>query len=317
MKNFSSKLFASQQAERLLPPQRRVKAVLDTDAYNEIDDQFAILYAMLSPEKIDLQAIYAVLFYNGRSSSPADGMEKSYQEILKICGLTGHDPEGFVFRGCRAPLEGPELPQEGEAVNDLIRKARQASPDDPLYVIGIGACTNIASAILKCPEIIENLVVVWLGGNTRDWVYPSEFNLSQDLAAGQVLFDCGVPLVQIPAFGVTNFLITTVPELEACLAGKNKICDYLVDNVKAYSNDHFAWSKAIWDVGAVAYLVNSGWTPSSLIHAPVVVSDHSYAFDERRHFIRSVQRMDRDAIFRDLFTKLGSCHERFPQAAKK
>ena len=294
-----------------------VKAVLDTDAYNEIDDQFAILYAMLSPEKIDLQAIYAALFYNGRSSSPADGMEKSYQEILKICGLTGRDPEGFVFRGCRAPLEGPELPQESEAVNDLIRKARQASPDDPLYVIGIGACTNIASAILKCPEIIENLVVVWLGGNTRDWVYPSEFNLSQDLAAGQVLFDCGVPLVQIPAFGVTNFLITTVPELEACLAGKNKICDYLVDNVKAYSNDHFAWSKAIWDVGAVAYLVNSGWTPSSLIHAPVVVSDHSYAFDERRHFIRSVQRMDRDAIFRDLFTKLGSCHERFPQAAKK
>lgn len=51
MKNFSSKLSASQQAERLLPPQRRVKAVLDTDAYNEIDDQFAILYAMLSPEK--------------------------------------------------------------------------------------------------------------------------------------------------------------------------------------------------------------------------------------------------------------------------
>ncbi len=91
-------------------------------------------------------------------------------------------------------MEGPELPQESEAVNDLIRKARQASPDYPLYVIGIWRLThNIASAILKCPEIIENLVVVWLGGNTRDWVYPSEFNLSQDLAAGQVLFDCGVP----------------------------------------------------------------------------------------------------------------------------
>lgn len=112
MKNFSSKLSASQQAERLLPPQRRVKAVLDTDAYNEIDDQFAILYAMLSPEKIDLQAIYAALFYNGRSSSPADGMEKSYQEILKICGLTGRDPEGFVFRGCRAPLEVRSFPRK-------------------------------------------------------------------------------------------------------------------------------------------------------------------------------------------------------------
>lgn len=95
-------------------------------------------------------------------------------------------------------MEGPELPQESEAVNDLIRKARQASPDDPLYVIGIGACTNIASAILKCPEIIENLVVVWLGGNTRDWVYPSEFNLSQDLAAGQVCSTAAYPWCRFP-----------------------------------------------------------------------------------------------------------------------
>ena len=45
-------------------------------------------------------------------------------------------------------------------MKDLIQKARQASREDPLYVIGIGACTNIASAIIKCPEIIENLVVV-------------------------------------------------------------------------------------------------------------------------------------------------------------
>ena len=75
------------------------------------------------------------------------------------------------------------------------------------------------------PNAPRSSKIWWWSGwaaTPDDWVYPSEFNLSQDLAAGQVLFDCGVPLVQIPAFGVTNFLITTVPELEACLAGKNK-----------------------------------------------------------------------------------------------
>ena len=307
MKNFSSKLSASQQAERLLPPQRRVKAVLDTDAYNEIDDQFAILYAMLSPEKIDLQAIYAALFYNGRSSSPADGMEKSYQEILKICGLTGRDPEGFVFRGCRAPLEGPELPQESEAVNDLIRKARQASPDDPLYVIGIGACTNIASAILKCPEIIENLVVVWLGGNTRDWVYPSEFNLSHDLAAGQVLFDCGVPLVQLPCMGVVSAFTVSGDELAAQLAGKNALCDYLAqhtaETVRRYTQSPI-WSRPVWDVTAVGWLLGGGMMQDMLIPAPIPQYDFHYSFDPNRHPIRYVYHIERDALLRDLVEKL-------------
>lgn len=86
--------------------------MLDTDAYNEIDDQFAILYAMLSPEKIDLQAIYAALFYNGRSSSPADGMEKSYQEILKICGLTGRDPEASSSVAAERPWKVRSFPRK-------------------------------------------------------------------------------------------------------------------------------------------------------------------------------------------------------------
>ena len=51
----------------LQPPKGRVKAVLDTDTFNEIDDQFAVVYALLSPEKIDLQAIYAAPYFNEKS----------------------------------------------------------------------------------------------------------------------------------------------------------------------------------------------------------------------------------------------------------
>jgi len=45
---------------RMLAPRTgRVRAVLDTDTYNEIDDQFALVQALLSPDRIALEAVYA------------------------------------------------------------------------------------------------------------------------------------------------------------------------------------------------------------------------------------------------------------------
>lgn len=40
-------------------PRGRVRCVLDTDTFNEIDDQFAIVQMLLSADRLDLQAIYA------------------------------------------------------------------------------------------------------------------------------------------------------------------------------------------------------------------------------------------------------------------
>jgi len=47
--------------------------VLDTDTYNEVDDQFAVVYALRSPERLRVEALYAAPFHNDRSSGPADG----------------------------------------------------------------------------------------------------------------------------------------------------------------------------------------------------------------------------------------------------
>ncbi len=52
------------------------------------------------------------------------------------------------------------------AVEDLIARASADRPD-PLYVVAIAAPTNIASALLAAPEIVERIVVVWLGGNVN------------------------------------------------------------------------------------------------------------------------------------------------------
>ena len=85
--------------KQLEPPTGTIRMVLDTDNFNEVDDQFALAYAVLSKEKLNLEAVYAAPFNNSRASGPGDGMEKSYQEILKILKMLNVPSENFAFRG--------------------------------------------------------------------------------------------------------------------------------------------------------------------------------------------------------------------------
>ena len=133
---------------RLQHPRRKVRMVLDTDTYNEIDDQFALTYALLSPEQMTVEAVYAAPFHNKRSESPSDGMEKSYEEILRLLDFLGADADGFAFRGSTEYVGSERQPRDNAAVRDLIDKALASPDDDPLYVVAIGAITNVASAAL-------------------------------------------------------------------------------------------------------------------------------------------------------------------------
>jgi purine nucleosidase len=300
-----SELTEIQRLKRLTPPTGPVDIVLDTDTYNEVDDQFAVVYALLSPEKIKLHALYAAPFLNDRSSGPADGMERSYEEILRLLERLDVAPDGLVFRGSTDYLASLETPRESDSATDLIAKAMARSEDDdPLYVATIGCITNVASAILMEPEIIKRIVVVWLGGHAFHWHDTKEFNLWQDPDAARVVFDCGVPVVQIPVMGVCSHLHTTIPEIDACVAGRGAIGDYLAETVRGYHGEHFAWSKVIWDISSIAYLLDESWTPTHLVHSPIVTDQGTYSFDKRRHLIRSAYHVHRDPIFRDLFTKL-------------
>lgn len=289
---------------QLTPPTGKVRMILDTDTYNEVDDQFALAYAYLSKEKIDLQAVYAAPFHNNRSNGPGDGMEKSYQEILRLLKFMGKSPEGFAFRGSDNYLQDVSQPIRSDAALDLVKKAMASSPDDPLYVVPVGCITNIASAILIEPKIIENIVVVWLGGNGLNWPHQKEFNLKQDVLAAQVVLNSGVPFVIMPCRPVVSHFHTTIPELKYYLEGKNELSDYLYNIVVEYSGGRDAWSKVIWDVTTVAWLVNPLWISTDLVHSPVLTDQVTYSVDRGRHFIRMANGINRDAIFRDLFKKL-------------
>ncbi len=298
-------LSESVRLERLEPPTGRVRMVLDTDTYNEIDDQFAIVYSLLSPDELDVAALYAAPFHNPRSSGPADGMEKSYQEILRLLSRLGTPSESFAYRGSTGYLPDWESPLHSEAALDLVRRAVESGAD-PLYVVAIGAITNVASAILIEPDIIERIVVVWLGGQPLHWPSAEEFNLQQDPQASRLIFDCGVPLVHIPCSGVASHLLTTVPEIERYVQGRGAIGDYLAGIFKDYHTDHYAWSKVIWDIACIGYLIDPSWVTTELAHSPVLTDQLTWSVDDSRHMVRFASYVHRDPIFRDLFTKLDS-----------
>ncbi|MEK3725400.1 nucleoside hydrolase [Paenibacillus sp. FSL H8-0034] len=297
-------LTTEQLINRLKVPTSRIRAVLDTDTFNEIDDQFAVVYSLMSKEKLQMEAFYAAPFYNELSNGPKDGMEKSFDELQRILEIMGVRESIPSYRGSEAYLPDPSTPVKSEAARNLVERAMASTADDPLYVISIGAITNVASALLMEPEIIDKIVVVWLGGHALHWKDTKEFNLKQDLHASRIVFDSGVPLVLIPCKGVASHLSTSLSEIRDYVKGSGLIGEYLYETYKNCREDHYAYSRVIWDISAIAYLVQSDWLPSTLVHSPLISEDFRWSFDSNRHFIRYVHDLKRDDIFKDLFTKM-------------
>ena len=296
---------------RLEVPQGAVDAILDTDAYNEIDDQFAIAYMLLSKDRIRTKAVCAAPFLNSKSTSPGDGMRKSHDEIMKILGIMGErELEKNVFYGSEIFMTDENTPVESAAARYMASEANNYSPDKPLYIVAIGAITNVASAILlNRRAMTENTVVVWLGGHAWHWPDTAEFNMCQDIAAARIVFSSGVSLVQLPCFGVVDKFSTTRPELEYWLIGKNPLADYLASNAIAEAESYAAgrvWSRCIWDVTAVAWLLNDNNRFMNHYTAPTPIPgyDNRYSFDPRNKPMTYVYNIRRDVLFNDMFSKI-------------
>ncbi|MBT3901520.1 MAG: nucleoside hydrolase [Pelagibacteraceae bacterium] len=291
--------------ETLKPRKGIVKAILDTDTYNEIDDQFALVQMLFSHKRINTLSINAAPFsMNSRSDDPQKGMELSYDEIFRLLEKINLKKNNFVFKGSKKYIGFAKTPINSPAADNIIESAIKCSEDDPLYVIAIGAITNVASAILQEPEIINKIVVVWLGGNALYWPNNNEFNLKQDIGGSQVLFDSGVSLILVPCNGVTSHLMSTVPEIEKYIEPHGKIGKFLAMRFKEYNDNHKGWSKEIWDMAAISWVLNEEWTPTNIIPSPILLDDKTWKFNENRHPVKIVYEIKRDLILQDFIEKL-------------
>ncbi len=280
----------------------KINVILDTDTYNECDDQFALAYMIKSQDIFNIEAITVAPFsHKERNETVISGQEKSYNEILKICNWLNFDTKNKVFKGAEDYIcNGYE--EDNDAVNKIIEEALR---NKKTYIMAIGAITNVALAIKKEPKIIGKIEVIWLGGNELGYKDNLEYNFKQDIEAVKIVFNSKVNLTVLPCKNVVSKLKIDINILEECLSNKSVLCNYLID--RFYNDGYHGIQKerVIWDISAIAYMINQNWFILKEISCPNINNDTSYNLTDDCHKVKFVTDINRDEIYKDLFKKLG------------
>lgn len=287
---------------------RPVKFFLDTDTANEIDDQFAVAYALLA-DNVDVIGFGAAPFVNNNASTPAEGMEKSYEELVRVRDLTAPGCGIPAYRGADRYLPDRNTPVDSEAARAIIRACRET--DDYVFVASIGCFTNAASALLLDPSVGKNMVAVLIGANDADqFRSANDFNLYQDRAAAQVLMENGAGVILLPAAGGTEVLHLTAMECAYALEDRGiPAGDYLTGLMRRDHNVPRGTVKStthiIWDIASVAILrdIEGFWEPE--IRDALSVDDEGmFRSSPAGGKMIYNKRYRRDGIFTDLFTQI-------------
>ena len=288
----------------------RVKqVVIDSDTYNEMDDQYAIAYALAS-EKMEVLALHAAPFFNNRSTSFEEGMELSFKEMKRVLEVVGRQGEIPVFEGARKRIsDDPEgFDPENPASRDLVNIARKARK--PVYVLTLGALTNVAAALRLDPSIKDKIVVVWLGTNCFSKGHLNEFNIVQDYVAGQEVVESGIPLVILPALGHhgegTQVLVIDQDDVQV-IKGDGKAQVFFRSGLpQEFYDTQGEWHHILWDIAAPGLIANPEHYHLRIIPAPILTEERKFAFDSTRHPIVWMDSLDPDPIRADLFHCISS-----------
>lgn len=193
-----------------------------------VDDAIALLLAFASSDEFDLLGITTVA-----GNVPLALTEANARRICHLAQRT----EVPVYAGCPRPLlrslvtaedihgstglgEGllpaPTMPiQAQHAVTFLIDQLTAATA--PITLATLGPLTNLAVALIQCPEIAQGIDrVVMMGGSLGPGnITPAaEFNLYVDPHAAKVVVEAGLPLTMI-GLDVTHQVLTTPDRLAA------------------------------------------------------------------------------------------------------
>ena len=294
-----------------IPQSTIKKVIIDTDADNEADDPFAIVHALLSPS-LDVLGIIATHFGHARI---VNSMEASYVEVNRIIDHMHLNGQVKVLKGAKTNIKidpSPAffttyMPEESEGTDFIIASA-DALKNEKLYIGVLGPLTNVASALLKRPDIGMKLVVVWNGGAT----YPSggrEFNLMNDVAAANIVFQSDAEVWHVPT-DVYDMPRVSLAELQLKVEPYGDIGKYLYDtllNFLTYANEH-GWPMSevfsICDETSIGALLDEQPFNAKWEHAPFISNDMHYFPKENGKMVKCYKNMDLRVVLEDLFVKL-------------
>jgi len=278
------------------PADQKLRVIIDSDCKNEVDDQWAISLAILSPERFEIEGFVAANFDNDWGGP--GGIESSAQEIETVLAKAGMAGRWPVLRGSH-PMRYQYEPSESEGVDFIIERAMAASPEDPLWVIGLGAATNMASALLKEPRIVDRVVAFWhLRTRWPEKCY--NFNVFGDVRATRLLFHSPLSFV---LFDTGTYLTCSMEESEERVYPHGDLGKYLHEYRKTRPN--FASpTKGFFDLGDFSALIDPTLACWEETDCPEVGWDLHYAFRGRMGRILRCYHVDRDRTFAMLYERL-------------
>ena len=234
-------------------------------------------------------------------------MERSYEEIQRV--LRAMKKEVPVLKGEKGKLEQKAAGELSAAAKFLIEEALR-DEEKPLYVLCIGAITNIAAAIQECPEIVARMTVVWIGGQSHEYSTSEvrEFNAGNDIEAANLVLGSGVRFWQIPN-DVYGSMRISLAEIQRRIAPCGEIGKHLFEQMESYNRSERAgWTPGeSWTLGdspAVGVVMDEACGKFHEAEAPVINEDTTNRFESGRPKIRVYTSIDSRFILEDFIAKL-------------
>jgi purine nucleosidase len=288
-----------------MKPSSRRRVIIDTDAKNEADDQFAIVHALLSPS-LEVGGLIAAHFGTSRSDR---SMEESREEIDLLLDLMGLEQQVTVANGAPTGIPDEQTPRDSAGAQLIIAESKLSSTEEPLFVAFLGPLTDMASAILLDPSLIDrDVVVIWIGGVGYGGVetYPGvEFNLRNDIAAANVVYDSGITVWQVPS-NVYSQVSVSYAELDEKIRGTSKLADYLIDQTVEWNRTYWPEpieSRSLGDSPAISLLLYPRGGNFRNVPAPRFGQEGHY-LPGSGHPIRVVESVDVRFLLEDMFAKI-------------
>lgn len=289
------------QLDITFPREKMTRVIVNTDAKNEADDQYAIVHALLT-SSFDLHGIIPAHFGTRRTKRSLRESREEVDKLLQLMGLVG---KVRVEDGAPHAIPDEHTPVSSPGALLIIEEALK---DDsrPLHVAFYGPLTDMASALLLEPRIEErNLRVVWIGGGP--WPQGgTEFNLSNDIQAANVVFRSQLELWQIPS-PVYRLMPVSYAELMEKVCPHGDLGRYLVEQLVEWNSQYVEGPieyRSLGDSPAVGVIMYPEcgrweWRP-----APEFDQQMHYRHTGRNRPIRVYNSIDARFIHEDFFAKL-------------
>ncbi|TVR70004.1 MAG: nucleoside hydrolase [Sphaerobacteraceae bacterium] len=283
------------------PPEKRIRVIVNTDAKNEADDQFAIVHAILTPA-FELHGIIPAHFGTEKSDT---SMEDSYEETMLLLRLMEMEGQVRVEKGATAEIPDATTPMPSPGAELIIDEAMKDDPR-PLHIAFYGPITDMASALLMEPRIEEkNIRVIWIGG--RQWPEGgTEYNLSNDIEAANVVFRSKLEVWQIPR-PVYRRMPVSYAELLERVYPHGEIGKYLVEQTVEHNEARVEYAmelRSLGDSPCVGVMMHPDCGDWDMRPAPEFNDEMFYVHTLRNRPIRVYRNIDNRFILEDLFAKL-------------